>query len=173
MFNAYLVRQPIFDHDERIVAYELHYRSDGGGPTSPNISSYIDIGLAKLVGSHRAFIKVTRDFIINHGKLPSPSNQLVFAVPENVEADDDVVAAVKALMDENCNIMLDDFDYGQKNRRLLQLAHFAKIDILKRDADQLTKLVSSLRKFPIKLLAGKVETAEQYEYCRELDFDYY
>jgi EAL and modified HD-GYP domain-containing signal transduction protein len=182
MFESYLARQPIFDRTMRLYGYELLYRSDRGGPLSVDgnqatsdvlINSYIEIGLDKLVGGHLAFINVTRDFIVNHEKLPPPSEQLVLEVLEDVEADDEVLAAVKALIDKNYTIALDDFDYGQKNRGLIQLAHIVKIDIKQRDGDDLVKMVASLRKLPIKLVAEKVETAAQYELCRVLNFDYF
>jgi c-di-GMP-related signal transduction protein len=182
MFESYLARQPIFDNDEQLVGYELLYRDDRGGPSTVDgsqattevfINSYIDIGLAKLVGSHLAFINVTREFIVKHEQLPPPSKQLVLEVLENVEADDAVVAALKVLNEKNYHIALDDFDYDQKNRSLIPLVHIVKIDILHHDVDALTKLVTSLREFPVKLLAEKVETTAQYDYCRELGFDYY
>ena len=182
MLKSYLARQPVFDPDQQVIGYELLYRSEHGGPLTVNgtdatrdviINSYIEIGLDKLVGTHLAFINITRDFIVNHHKLPPPSGQLVLEILEDVEADDEVVAGVKALIDKGYNIALDDFDLGQSNRRLIQFAHFAKIDILQQAADQLDKLVASLRKFPVKLVAEKVETIAQYERCRKLGFDYY
>ena len=182
MLQSYLARQPVFDPDQQVIGYELLYRSDQGGPLTVDgtdatrdviINSYIEIGLDKLVGTQLAFINITRDFILNHHKLPPPSTQLVLEILENVEADDDVVAGIKTLIDKGYNIALDDFDFGQMNRRLIQFAHFVKIDILQQSADQLAKMVASLRKFPVKLVAEKVETSAQFEQCRELGFDYY
>ena len=182
MLQSYLARQPIFDPNQQVVGYELLYRSDQGGPLTVDgtdatrdviINSYIEIGLDKLVGSHLAFINITRDFIVNHHKLPPPSRQLVLEILEDVEADDEVVAGVKSLIDKGYNIALDDFALGQSNRRLIQFADFAKIDVLQHDTAGLARMVASLRKFPVKLVAEKVETAAQYEQCCALRFDYY
>jgi len=182
MLQSYLARQPVFDTDQQVFGYELLYRSDNGGPLTADgteattdviINSYIEIGLDKLVGNHLAFINITRDFILNHHKLPPPSGQLVLEILENVEADDEVVAGVKGLIDKGYNIALDDFDLGKSNRRLIQFAHFVKIDILEQGSAGLAKMVASLRKFPVKLVAEKVETIAQYEQCRTLRFDYY
>ncbi len=182
MFDSYLARQPIFDRTTRLVGYELLYRSDRGGPASVDgnqatrdvlINSYIEIGLDKLVGGHLAFINVTRDYLVNHDRLPPPSKELVLEVLEDVDADDEVVAATSALIEKNYTIALDDFDYGQKNRSLIQLAHIVKLDVNERDPHALSILVASLRSFPVKLVAEKVETHVQYELCRELNFDYY
>ena len=180
MIDSYLARQPIFDTNEQVVAYELLYRDDHGGPlaidgnqatTEVLINSYIEIGLSKLIEHHQSYINVTRDFIINHEQLPPPSQQLVLEVLEDVEADNEVIAAVQALIEKGYQIALDDFDYDQKHSGLLPLAHIVKVDILQHDVDALTKLYTSLRNFPVKLLAEKVETIEQFNHCRALGFD--
>ena len=182
MNQPYLARQPVFDSDQVVIGYELLYRSDHDDPSTVDgtaattdviINSYIDIGLDKLVGDQLAFINITRDFIVNHYKLPPPSKQLVLEILEDVEADDEVIEGVKALIEKGYNIALDDFDLSQSNRKLIQFAQFAKIDVLQQGPDQLARMVAALRKFPVKLVAEKVETPEQYEQCRQLGFDYY
>ena len=180
--DYYLSRQPIFDVDEQLLGYELLYRDDQGEATAIAaqqatsevfINSYIEIGLSKLVGQHQAFINVSRDFLINHDKLPPPSQQLVLEIMENVGIDDEITAAITSLIEKGYHIALDAFNYDQKHRSLVQLAHIVKINIKDHSAGDLEKLVTSLRRFPIKLLAEKVETITQYDHCRKLGFDYY
>lgn len=180
MLESYLARQPIFDADEQLIGYELLYRDDRGGVTSVDgdqattevlINSYIEIGLAKLVGRYQSFINITRNFLIDHGRLPPPTNQLVLEVLEHIEADDEVIAAVKGLREKGYRIALD--DYNPRHNALLQFADVVKIDLQQQPADALEELVSSLRDFPCKLLAEKVETTEQFDYCQALGFDYF
>ena len=182
MFESYLARQPIFDVNEQLIGYELLYRNDHGEKSTSDgeqattevfINSCIDAGLAKLVGHHQAFINVTRDVIINHEQLLPPNQPLVLELLENVVADDEVSTAVKSLINKGYSIALDGFGFDNKHRGLIQLAHIVKIDILNINAGELTKLVASLRSFPVKLLAEKVETIAQYDHCRKLGFDYY
>ena len=155
MLQSYLARQPVFDSDQQVIGYELLYRHDHSSilatdgteaTTDVLINSYIEIGLDKLVGPNLAFINITRDFILNHHKLPPPSSQLVLEILEDIEADDEVVAGVKGLIDKGYNIALDDFDLGKSTRRLIQFAHFVKIDILQQSTASLAKMVASLRK---------------------------
>jgi len=182
MTQSYIARQPIFDEDQNVMGYELLYRSDPDNPLSMDgtkattdviINSYIEIGLDKLVGNQLAFINITRDFILDHDKLPPPSKQLVLEVLENVEADDEIVAGITALIDKGYNIALDNFDLSRPSRRLIQIAHYVKIDVLNHRPDELAKMITILRQFPVKLMAEKVETAELFEMCRQLGFDYY
>lgn len=179
---SYLARQPIFSPDQEVVGYELLYRSDDGGvitaggtraTTDVIINSYVEIGLDRLVGNHLAFINVTRDFIVTQEMLPPPSRQLVLEILEDIDVDDEVVAGIRSLIAKGYTIALDDFDLTTSSRRLLQFASFAKIDLLQQRPADLSRVVASLRKFPVKLIAEKVESAEEYERCRALKFDYY
>ena len=182
MMQSYLARQPIFNPDQEVIGYELLYRCDNDKPsiadgtkatTDVIITSYIEIGLDKLAGPNLAFINITRDFILNHDMLPPPSRQLVLEILENVEADDEVVLGVKDLIEKGYNIALDDFDPNSSQRRLLQFAHYVKIDVFQHSVAGLAQLVAALRKLPVKLIAEKVETSEQYKHCHNLRFDYY
>lgn len=182
MTQSYIARQPIFDEDQNVMGYELLYRSDPDNPLSMDgtkattdviINSYIEIGLDKLVGNQLAFINITRDFIVNHHILPPPSKQLVLETGDDVKADDEIIAGIQALTDKGYKIALDDFDLSHPNIRLLPLVHYVKINILQHTPDQLAKMVSVLRKFPVKLVALKVETVAQFQQSCEAGFDYY
>ena len=78
-----VARQPIFDRAEAITGFEILYRSltgpftDAEGATSTVIvQSLADIGLERLVGDSRAFINVTRDFLLKVRPLPMPPERV-------------------------------------------------------------------------------------------------
>src|SRR5262249_30780409 len=70
-------------------------------------------------------------------------------------------------------IVLDDFVYTEARRRLLQVAHLVKLDVLVRTREQLAGEVARLAPYRVKLLAEKVEDYETFEFCRELGFDFF
>ena len=79
-----VARQPIFDRAEAITGFEILYRSltgpftDAESATSTVIvQSLADIGLERLVGDSRAFINVTRDFLLKVRPLPMPPERVV------------------------------------------------------------------------------------------------
>jgi EAL and modified HD-GYP domain-containing signal transduction protein len=53
------------------------------------------------------------------------------------------------------------------------VADIVKIDVLATPHEALSDLVDTLRGFDVKLLAEKVETIADYEFCRDLGFDYF
>ncbi len=182
--NYYLGRQPIFDLEQRVIGYELLYRSsdvqttsagtDGDTATSQVLlNSFWEMGLKKIVGEQLAFVNLTRKFITEEGLIPPASKQLVLEILEDIEIDDEVLSAVARLKAEGYVIALDDFIYHPKLQPLVRMADIIKIDILALSHQKIDEHLFALRKFPLKLLAEKVETPEEFDWCKSRGFDYY
>lgn len=181
MGEYFLGRQPIFDADLNVKAYELLYRNadveqsdviDGDQATSDVLlNSFLEVGLTRVVGGHQAFINLTRSFLIKHEHLPPPSDQLVLEILEDVEVDQDLVDAVATLHERGYIIALDDFIYHEDLRPLIELADIIKIDLQALNRDQVTEHVNLLRQYPLRLLAEKIETVDEFEWCKSVGFD--
>ncbi len=183
MQHYHIGRQPIFDARQRVIGYELLYRhrgsafsnvTDGDQATSQIIvNSFWEMGLGKVVGAHKAFVNVTRNFLINSELLPPPGDQLVIEILEDILVDSEITAAVKDLKNRGYVIALDDFTYHPDLTPLLELADIVKLDVLGLDNEQVREHLGILRRYPVKLIAEKVETPEMFDLCRNLGFDYY
>lgn len=183
MQQFHIGRQPIFDARQKVIGYELLYRhrrgafsniTDGDQATSQIIvNSFWEMGLGKVVGAHKAFVNVTRNFLIHSDLLPPPGNQLVIEILEDILVDSEITTAVRNLKQRGYIIALDDFTYHPDLTPLLELADIVKLDVLGLDDQQMREHLRILRKYPIKLIAEKVETPEMFDLCRELGFDYY
>jgi EAL and modified HD-GYP domain-containing signal transduction protein len=68
---------------------------------------------------------------------------------------------------------LDDFIYNDSYLPLLSIAEYVKIDIMLYNKNGLEDIVKLLKKHPVRLLAEKVETKEDYEYCSSLGFEFF
>lgn len=183
MPDFFLGRQPIFDDQLRIIGYELLYRNgnvsgagvlDGDQATSQVIlNSVVEMGLTRLVGNHRAFINLTRNFILNHDMLPPPDERMVLEILEDVSVDDALLDAVRALRARGYVVALDDFVYHPHLQPLVELADIIKIDLMALQPGQLEQHVAALKNNGAKLLAEKIETKEELANCRALGFDYF
>lgn len=183
MSEYFLARQPIFDAKMNVLAYELLYRSgdvsessiiDGDRATSDVLAnSFLEMGLSRVVGNHQAFINFTRSFLLNHESLPPPSDQLVVEVLEDVVVDEELIAAIEELRRLGYTIALDDFVYSEDLRPLVELAHIIKIDLRALSREKIIDQLAILRTFPVKLLAEKVETPEEFDWCKSQGFDMY
>lgn len=183
MPNAFLARQPIYDRKLEVFGYELLFRSGVNGhaefadadqaTSQVLLNAFMEIGLESIVGDRIAFINFTRAFIMGHYPLPFPPGKGCLEILEDIKVDAELVEAVRHLSGQGYTIALDDFVYHETLRPLVKLADIIKIDVLALDRAELKRHVALLRKFGAKLLAEKVETQDDYAFCRELGFDYF
>lgn len=179
MSNVFVGRQPIYDRDMKVFAYEILYRSgqvgkanfvDGDVATSQVlINAFLEIGLERLTDNMPAFFNLTRDFIVKHD-LPLPKDKVFLEVLENIDIDDEVVNAVKGLVDKGFRVALDDFVFEPKWEPLLRMADIIKVEVPAVDPAKARALVKQLRPYKAKLLAEKVETHDEFQLYRDLGF---
>jgi EAL and modified HD-GYP domain-containing signal transduction protein len=183
MSDIYIGRQPIYDRKLKVYAYELLFRAasdnsasftDGDQATTDVIvNTFLEIGLDNIVGNRLAFINLTRSFFVGEHTISLPKNRVVLELLEDIDADDEVIAGVKRLSDQDYTIALDDFIYHESLQPLVTLADLVKIDIMTLSRDEIRQHVNALRQHPLRLLAEKVETQEDFNFCMELGFDYF
>jgi len=183
MSEIYIGRQPIYDRKLGVYAYELLFRAasdnsakftDGDQATSDVIvNTFLEIGLDNIVGDRLAFINLTRAFFVGEHTISLPKDRVVLELLEDIEADEEVVNSVKRLSEQGYSIALDDFIYHESLQPLVQLADIVKIDIMAMSRDEIREHVEALRQHPLRLVAEKVETQEEHDYCMELGFDYF
>jgi EAL and modified HD-GYP domain-containing signal transduction protein len=183
MSDIFIGRQPIYDRKLGVYAYELLFRSeqsnaaditDGDKATSDVIvNAFLEIGLDNIVNKRKAFINLTRSFFVNHQTISLPKDRVVLELLEDIEADDEVIEGVMRLSEQGYTIALDDFIYHESLKPLVKLANLIKIDIMSLDRNEIRDHVQALRKHPVKLVAEKVETQQDFDYCKDLGFDYF
>lgn len=184
MRDIFVGRQPIFDRHLRVYAYELLYRhgyvdsaviTDFDAASSEVvINSLIELGLDRLVGTRKAFCNFTRGFLLEGANVPFSTSQLVVEVLETVTPEPEVLEAIRSLSKSGHIIALDDFVVTDELRPLVELADIIKVDVLEQSREQVKEQVEKLRSIKkLKLLAEKVETNEDFIFCRNLGFDYF
>jgi c-di-GMP phosphodiesterase len=173
-----VARQPIFDRSESIAGFEILYRSltgpftDAEGATSAVIvQSLADIGLERLVGDARAYINVTREFLLKVRPLPMPPDRVVLELVGTHSADPELLGALRDARDAGFRIALDGFRYDPGLDPLLEVASVVKLDVLALSGAALLKQVRELRQRGLTLIALKVESREEYDACRAMGFD--
>jgi len=183
MSQIFIARQPIYDRDMGVHAYELLFRAndsehaeftDGEQATSQLlINALLEIGLPRLVGRHPAFVNLTERFIVEGLPNAMKPEQVVLEVLEDVLPGPELLAALQRLKQEGYTIALDDFEYDESKRPLVELADLVKLDVLGLKAREIAAHVEALKGFDTPLLAEKVETQEDFHACRELGFHYF
>ena len=179
--DVFLGRQPILDRDQRIVAYELLFRS--ANTTSASVSddmqatasvihhAFSEMGVQTVLGTQLGFINVSAGMLLSDLVELLPREQVVLELLETIIVTEAVVERCRALKLLGFALALDDFVYDDTYLPLLALVDIVKVDILLHTQDELRAAVSQLKPWPVKLLAEKVDSAEQAAYCHSLGFD--
>ena len=181
--QAFVGRQPVFDRQGDIHAYELLFRQgpanfadvcDGTQASASVLHvTLMEIGLEAIVGTKISFINFNRDLLLSDIPDILPANKVVLEILEDVEIDQQLIDCVRKLKDKGFTIALDDFQYHPKWLPLLELANIIKIDVLELSPEQVHEHLELLRPYPVKLLAEKVETQADYERLYRDGFDYF
>lgn len=181
--RAFVGRQPIFNKDLNVYAYELLFRSgnvseagqlDDNKATSQVIyNTLMEIGLDELVGNNLAFINFPYDLLTNDIAQLLPPERVVIEVLEDVNVDKSLIDGLSNLSRKGFKIALDDFVFDEQWAPVIKQASIIKIDVLALSIEEIKKHVDLLENYDVKLLAEKVETQDEYNRFREIGFDYF
>ncbi|ATQ76329.1 EAL domain-containing protein [Massilia violaceinigra] len=181
--DFFLARQPILGRNQRLVAFELLFRSANGGDanvtdhaaaTAAVISHASQLGMAKVVGERLAFVNVDEIVLMSDFVRFLPHDKVILEILETVQATPAVIARVRELKEFGFKFALDDVvDESEDVRKLVDLVDIIKVDVQAVPAQALPALVAALNGRNKKLLAEKVETVEEFEACMALGFEYF
>ncbi len=181
--SIYLARQPIFDRNRNVIAYELLHRSDeenyykaeDGDQASSEViaNALLNIGLERLTRGRRAYINFTRQLLENNTALLLPKEQVMIEILEDIEFDEPLRAICSELRKAGYSLALDDYANCENNFSLLDLADVVKIDFQMIEPSRRAQFMSNFCHRQNKLLAEKVETLDEFSEAKTLGFDYF
>lgn len=182
MQEIFLARQPIVDRNEGLVAFELLFRSankseagifdDTHATAQVIVNTFAEMGIAEVLGTYKGFINV--DAVFLHSELIEllPKEQVVIELLETISIDAAIVARCKSLKAQGFSLALDDvLEFSDEVKSLLGIVDIVKLDLMMIDQNKLPALIKELRRYPVKILAEKVEDREQAQRCVEMGFD--
>lgn len=172
MAEIYLARQPIFDHTQQVIGYELLHRSGPGNffvPIDPDVASSasvdratMSVGLEQLTEGKLAFVNISRGVLMDEIYTLLPARRTVIELLETVAPDRQVVEACYRLKAYGYRLALDDYAGDPALGELLALADIVKIDLQAPSAAQAIAAVAPHRDRGAMLVAEKVENTEMH-----------
>jgi c-di-GMP-related signal transduction protein len=182
VIQKFLARQPILDRHGSVMGYEILFRSSlnnyfqpvpGKDASALIVDNYLLFGLETLTGGRRAFLNFTREALVQDYAVLLPSKHAVVEVLEDIQPDDEVLAACLRLKKAGYMIALDDFIFTENVEALTRFADIIKVDF--RTTPVAEQQVMARRFVPhgIRLLAEKVETREDVGRAIEMGYSYF
>lgn len=182
MEGFFLGRQPILDRNQNLVAFELLFRqeeteervnitNDLSASANVIINTYCQLGIQNVLGKQRGFINATPDLVLSDIISLLPCQHVVLEIKETEAITAEFMQRCNELKQKGYQFALDNIvAVNSKVEQLLSLVSVVKVNVLVLDKNELTKLVTELNRWPVLLLALKVETREQETHCMQLGF---
>jgi len=173
-------RQPIFDADMEVDAYELLYRRprestanfiDGDHATARVvIGAFVDVGLDRVTGNALAFLNCTQSLLSSEVLCSLPPGRVVLEILEDVTFDAELLRAVERLRDQGYRFALDDFTWQEGAEEILALVDYVKLDVMALGLDGVREQLARLEGWRGTLVAEKIETQEEQRACEAMGF---
>ncbi len=181
--EIFIGRQPILDRKHQLFAYELLFRS-GGQKNEANVQddlgatanvinhAFAELGVEQALGPYKGFINCDASLLLSDIVEILPTDKIVLEILETVEVTPEIVERCTELKARGFTIALDDFvNYEDKFKPLLDLIEIVKVDLMPLSREQLGTVTSALKRWPtLTLLAEKVDSREQADYCHMLGY---
>lgn len=181
-YQIFLGRQPILDRRQNIVAYELLFRAGQG--SSANVlddmaasahvitHAFTELDVATVLGKHKGFINVHDDLLMSDMLELLPKDKVVIELLETIQITPEVIERCTTLKAMGFTLALDDYTgLDPQFEPLFDLVEVIKLDYPLVDKNNLADIVTRLKKWPVRLLAEKIEDRDQADLCLNLGFD--
>jgi c-di-GMP-related signal transduction protein len=178
----FLGRQPIVGRNLELVAYELLFRANKANAATilDDVTAsatviqnmFSDLGLQTALGDKQGFINLPETLLMSDVIEMLPQDRVVLEILETVQLTPSVLTRCQKLRAAGYMLALDDVvDLTEAQKAILPLVKLVKLDVLALRQEEVVDLVRDLRPYGVTLLAEKVETLEQYHFCREIGCD--
>lgn len=175
--------QPIRNRKSGVAAFELLHRHGDAATAQITDDALATDEVIHLVYDQAGhgqqvlkglpgFINVDAEMLFSSRIERLPSRRVVLEILETVQVDERVICRCADLRRRGFHLALDDVcDCRDEDTPMLELADIVKVDLPNLDDAHLESLVRKLRRFPLQLLAEKVDSCQRVQRCVDLQFD--
>ncbi len=182
--DIFIARQPILNKKQKVYGYELLYRAgkknffcckDFDEATMAVIRNVMTVlGSQDLTGGKKAFINFTKNLLLSEIPGYLAKENSVIEILEDVQADEEILAACRELKKNGFQLALDDFVWqGNEQNPLAEVVHFIKVDFKKTSLQDRRAIVEFFRSKDVHLLAEKIETRKEFQEALDMGFAYF
>jgi EAL and modified HD-GYP domain-containing signal transduction protein len=180
--ESFVARQPILNRRHKIVGYELLFRAAAGdahadlrnadeSTAQVIVDSLATIGIDALIGPMLGFLNTTPRFLESDLVEALPRERVVLEIPAMEEVGPGFEGRCRELARKGYRLALEGLARRDPREPLLAFAKFAKLDLRALGGALVKPLARRIKRYPVTLVAEKVETVEEFAACREAGCD--
>jgi EAL and modified HD-GYP domain-containing signal transduction protein len=170
-------RQAIYDPQLDVMAYTLCFHSgemhDYQATAQGFLTSFLELGLDTLVGPKRAFLPLTRGFVLMGYGTAFPPERVVLVLSAALKGDGELLEVLHEVSAQGYAIALADNPVHAPAPSFVEHATFLTLDVSTLDRPTLEQRVAFLQSYELPLVAQQVQTWEDFQYCRDLGFTFF
>lgn len=168
--DTMLAREPIFDHQEKILGYQIfHHDREAEASDHAALDALLESGVDRLTNGGIAFLNVSNEMLLT-GAVELLDRRGVLLVVDGGERRPAVVDRCRHYANLGYHIAIDLDPAQAPNEELCEVAEVARIDVRHGTSDGLRLLASELRSRRMQLLAEGVVNARVRDECAQLGF---
>lgn len=179
--NKYVVRQPIKDKSNNILAYEIMYEVDKMDiynqiedfQAADTISDFFMQNTALISGNGLVFITFTPNLLFKNVPKIFENDSLVIQIEDNVVIHPLSIKLIAKYRKEGYRVAANNFQFNPKYFSIIDSIDYIKIDFKNADHGSIDNLVSMAKGFNKKCVATGVDSKEIYDYAISKDIDYF
>lgn len=183
--SQFIARQPIFNNQEQLFAYEILYRnseknqypkevSDVESTSHLSFNSILLHDIKQISNGSLIFINLSTQSLLD--KLPKLINpkHVVIEITERTEDLINVCLSIKELKKKKYKFALDDYDGDHKWDDILQEVDYIKLEVESPLLITLLKIKKLKRQYPKKkIIVERIEDYESYRQLKRAGSDYF
>jgi len=170
-----LVRQPIFDHEQRVIGYEL---LGSGAATDLNLMAADDSGelilsiyttLSEKGEEKRVpgFVTIPESMILTDQLPQLPARQVVMQIHSNEVTRTQLESKLKSLVADGYRIAIQVDKLTKSMVPLLNIVQIARVDVSTKTTEDIARWVKVLRQHKVAVMAVNIASMEQLGECIE------
>jgi EAL and modified HD-GYP domain-containing signal transduction protein len=167
-----IARQPIHDRARRVVGYELLFcGSDPRDEERAIVETFTGVGVAALVGTRPAHVRVSRHFLLELHAFALPAGRVVLEVAAPDQDDASLHTVLERLAEQGYRISFVCDARASGPPPLARLADSIKLDVSRLSEAQIGDAADRLRPAGVALIAAGVDTPLLRTFCRAAGFE--
>lgn len=179
--DTYIVRQPILDRDQKLVAYEIVYQQDSSALYNQRdsrvanaiISFFRDVNTTSFLGGKEAFLTFTPNLLMRDVPEMFDPEKLIIQVEDNILVNPEAKQILQGYKNRGFRVALKDFDFNKRYLDILPAIDYMKVDFSEIRPDVIATRLELARKYGMKTCAFNVNTTQTRELALAYCFDYF